>query len=224
MDRRKLPVFKSCLSCGASLPGDLTAGQPRRYCDRKCAQDLRVRRDREARKKNVNCRWCKKEFLPKTLQIKYCSADCRAEANRANMRAAWEREKLNRPKFRVYPCGWCGEEMVMPYKSRAYGKFHDECKKQSRRVHNRIKTLRRQSVKTDLRVTHEEIAERDNFVCHICNKLVDMSLPRTDKQGATIDHVIPISRGGTDSLDNLKLAHWSCNMKKSNKFMEELVV
>jgi 5-methylcytosine-specific restriction endonuclease McrA len=35
-----------------------------------------------------------------------------------------------------------------------------------------------------------------------------------DKWSPTIDHVIPVSQGGTDDLANLKLAHMICNAKK----------
>jgi 5-methylcytosine-specific restriction endonuclease McrA len=49
-----------------------------------------------------------------------------------------------------------------------------------------------------------------------------MSLPRTSKQGLTLDHVIPLSKGGTDTMDNLRPAHWLCNIKKSNKLPEEV--
>lgn len=37
----------------------------------------------------------------------------------------------------------------------------------------------------------------------------------------TIDHVIPRSKGGTDDWDNLVVACSSCNVKKSDKFLEQ---
>ncbi len=36
------------------------------------------------------------------------------------------------------------------------------------------------------------------------------------KQRATFDHVIPRSKGGPDTLDNLQLAHARCNKVKGN--------
>jgi 5-methylcytosine-specific restriction endonuclease McrA len=44
-----------------------------------------------------------------------------------------------------------------------------------------------------------------------------MSLPRTFGLGGTVDHVIPISKGGLDVMENVKLAHWTCNRQKGNK-------
>ena len=38
-----------------------------------------------------------------------------------------------------------------------------------------------------------------------------------EKQRATIDHIIPCSKGGTDARDNLQLAHAHCNKVKGNK-------
>jgi 5-methylcytosine-specific restriction endonuclease McrA len=32
-----------------------------------------------------------------------------------------------------------------------------------------------------------------------------------------IDHVIPISKGGTDTLDNVRPSHAKCNLSKGNK-------
>ncbi len=32
----------------------------------------------------------------------------------------------------------------------------------------------------------------------------------------TIDHIQPQSKGGTDRLDNLRLAHERCNRKRGN--------
>ena len=37
------------------------------------------------------------------------------------------------------------------------------------------------------------------------------------KQRATIDHIIPQSKGGTDAPENLQLAHARCNKIKGNK-------
>lgn len=32
----------------------------------------------------------------------------------------------------------------------------------------------------------------------------------------TIDHIIPVSKGGTNDESNLQTAHWSCNSIKSD--------
>lgn len=37
----------------------------------------------------------------------------------------------------------------------------------------------------------------------------------------TIDHIVPISRGGTNSLNNIALACGHCNSSKGNKTLDE---
>lgn len=54
--------------------------------------------------------------------------------------------------------------------------------------------------------------------CGICGKPVDMSLPGTDPMGPTIDHIVPIAKGGHPAdISNLQLAHRHCNREKSDK-------
>ena len=55
-------------------------------------------------------------------------------------------------------------------------------------------------------------------VCAICGKMVDFSLKSPDPMSATVDHIIPVAKNGHPSdIDNLQLAHWTCNRQKSDK-------
>jgi 5-methylcytosine-specific restriction endonuclease McrA len=61
---------------------------------------------------------------------------------------------------------------------------------------------------------HKEVRVRllrKSNLCGICGK------PITKMKDATIDHVIPLSRGGVDSPLNMQLAHDKCNQEKGNK-------
>ena len=59
-------------------------------------------------------------------------------------------------------------------------------------------------------------------VCGICGQPVDFSLRYPNPMSKTVDHIIPINRGGHPSdLANLQLAHLSCNRQKSDKVLEQ---
>lgn len=54
-------------------------------------------------------------------------------------------------------------------------------------------------------------------ICGICGLPVDKSLKYPDPMCATVDHIIPVDKGGTNELSNLQLAHHYCNRQKSDK-------
>lgn len=82
--------------------------------------------------------------------------------------------------------------------------------------------------RTDQNGTHRGQFEKNKkriymtqTVCGICGKPVDFSIKYPHPLSACIDHIIPIARGGHPSdIDNLQLAHWTCNRTKSDKLIE----
>ena len=58
--------------------------------------------------------------------------------------------------------------------------------------------------------------------CGICGHPVDYSLKTPHPMSATIDHIIPVAKNGHPSdIDNLQLAHWTCNRQKSDKIFKQ---
>lgn len=61
------------------------------------------------------------------------------------------------------------------------------------------------------------IAERGEGICHLCEEPVDMSIYWPNPGSPSADHVVPLSRGGHDTLENVKLSHLACNLSKGNR-------
>ena len=58
-------------------------------------------------------------------------------------------------------------------------------------------------------------------ICGICGKPVDMSVKYPHPLSPCIDHIIPIAKGGHPSdIENMQLAHRTCNRQKSDKLIE----
>jgi hypothetical protein len=51
-------------------------------------------------------------------------------------------------------------------------------------------------------------------LCYVCQR------PIPSIEMATIEHIIPLSKGGTSRVDNLSLSHRSCNQMKADTIME----
>lgn len=64
------------------------------------------------------------------------------------------------------------------------------------------------------RFTSIQVFNRDGWVCGICGSEVDGSLKYPDPLSASLDHVIPVSKGGSHSLSNVQCSHLSCNVRR----------
>jgi len=69
-------------------------------------------------------------------------------------------------------------------------------------------------IRKEVRFSRRNIFERDKQVCQYCGH-------RLAKSELTIDHVIPQSKGGNDTWENLVLACVNCNVKKANRTPRE---
>lgn len=67
------------------------------------------------------------------------------------------------------------------------------------------------------RFTDLEIFERDNWRCQLCGGAVDRTLPYPNPMSASLDHVLPIARGGGHTRKNAQLAHLGCNSRKRDR-------
>ena len=66
----------------------------------------------------------------------------------------------------------------------------------------------------EVRFSRRNIFERDKNTCQYCGR-------RFAKTELSIDHVIPQSRGGRDTWENLALACLKCNVRKGDKSPRE---
>lgn len=55
--------------------------------------------------------------------------------------------------------------------------------------------------------------DRDGDICYLCNEQMKY-------REATIDHVVPLAKGGKDVMTNYKLTHPKCNLEKGNMLLE----
>lgn len=62
--------------------------------------------------------------------------------------------------------------------------------------------------------TQDQIRQRANYLCEYCHTSEAWQYVRF-----TIEHVIPLAQGGTDTIENLALACFHCNRRKSDKLM-----
>ena len=142
----------------------------------------------------------------------------------ARRKAEQEKERERKHILKLHACPVCGTIT-------ARGKYCSEtCAK---RVENKTREIRRRtrmrSLPMDSDITIEGLYRRDNGRCHICGMLClpdDYEIRGGQKQCGdyypSIDHVIPLARGGSHTWNNVKLAHRRCNSYKRDMNINEL--
>lgn len=139
----------------------------------------------------------------------------------AKRRAEKERQKAERNK--PHRCPVCGELTIRPKycSDRCLAKANNSTKEARRR-----RKVNKAMVDKD--ITVQGLFKRDKGICYICGCKCDWK-DFTEEDDVfiagnsypSIDHVIPLARGGLHSWNNVKLAHRLCNSKKSDGILQQ---
>lgn len=74
---------------------------------------------------------------------------------------------------------------------------------------NKLQKQKRKGVKPSIRFF---VLKRDNYTCKACGAT------SSDGVKLEIDHIVPVSKGGTNDPDNLQVLCKTCNIGKSDKY------
>ena len=75
----------------------------------------------------------------------------------------------------------------------------------------------------DKDISWQTVGARDSWICHLCLKKVPQQPGKAKSpKGATVDHLIPLARGGLHVWENVGLAHRDCNMSRSTEGIAQL--
>lgn len=203
-----------------------------KFCGRVCAakqQTLKRRETGQASRynytKKLTCERCNVEFFGK-LRQRFCGVACsnafaREVAVVACVDAARLRKK-DRQQVVLFTgenaapeapvtilrgswwcagnCAVCGAPFVSPHSDKTCSAF---CRKAFyRRKKQQIPLGKKARL---------AVYERDSFVCQICMEPTDPLADPVSNWFPSLDHIIPRSKGGDDSLENLRTAHRWCN-------------
>ena len=203
-----------------------------RVCGRTFERQFHIFRDAVNGTWNAGneCPLCRND---KHLQYQERKEQKKADAEReAQKRAQQKAERLSRKisdelekRLAIHVCKHCGTEFcknVTGYNSETYCSQRCQTRWLNRtRSEKRYKQLMSRRHDTDISL--ERLYKRDNGICYICGKLCEWD-DGEERNGTfiagdnypSVDHVIPVTKGGTHTWDNIKLAHRICNTMKSD--------
>lgn len=164
--------------------------------------------------KKIRCYECKKI---NTQNIKEYMKTQKQNIKEFNKKA---KRLLNNKQLHISICLQCNKLFIGDNKycsKECLNKYHNTVHAETRK---RYKVINGQ---IDYTITLDKLIKRDNNICYICNK--ECNLNDYTYQGnykiagnyyPSIDHVIPIAKGGTHTWNNVRLAHRICNSIKSD--------
>lgn len=214
-------VELKCEYCGEifyKLPSFLKMHPTTKYCSRKCMGLAYIK---PSSKTKMVCDNCGKEFYKRTDHIynkNYCSKDCSAIGRMVDG-AKWRDKKQIKKYMKEYASShreilnkqslaWShnNHELVLSVKAKYRATHQDEIKViHTHRNHARLIG--------DL--THEQWAEikRSNgFMCVMCGR-------KEPEIKLTLDHIVPISKGGKHTASNVQPLCKSCNSSKGSRLI-----
>ena len=226
MTPRKTGIARphACVWCGGEFPAtERPSRRPRLYCSRPCSDRARRSRtnelevakiDRRTRKRGP-CGICGREVPFR--RGKFCSDACMRMAD-----AQRQRSTKTGPQFLT--CAVCsrGFEFNVVTVAPMYCSKLCQSRGRARLASTLKRRLERRKVETAEKVTPLQVFERDGFRCHICTKPLDMTKGAPHPLSPSVDHIVPISKGGQHQLSNLRAAHLRCNIARGNRAAAQL--
>jgi hypothetical protein len=232
-----------CQGCGGIVPpASKFAGNPRVYCSRICGNRVRDRRRNSVKmtkrhRKRIRgravpvlyaqCIVCRALYVrhpnpaknllhcgrqPRLPRMSECHPD--RKHDRKGLCAECYIVSLRKP-IQVSECPECGDTFRLKNSLQVF--CGANCSRPSRK--RRDKARRRALLKAAFIEDVEDrlVFERDGWVCQLCYQSVPDGVPVPDPWAATIDHIIPIAKGGTHGYANVQLAHFECNWRKRDQ-------
>lgn len=216
-----------CPYCGDELPNPRRVQCGKAECRRqahnaRCREHQRKRRAAGLdanRKRTVytrTCCVCGEEFTTRRKGGRYCGngPGCN-RLPKAPVICGPSCRVADRPERRTFIAGYCpecGTGVVRITHLNAAGFCSRKCRRRE------MRRRRRAAVAGPGRKTlgFRSVAERDRWVCQLCGEPVSQDETVPHPLAPTMDHVVPLARGGAHEMGNVQLAHFICNSVKGD--------
>lgn len=83
---------------------------------------------------------------------------------------------------------------------------------------SRRRAVKRQTATIEV-FSARDIFERDQWECQACGKHVRLNVVRFAPARATLDHILPLSKGGLHTRANVRCLCMFCNIRKNNRVL-----
>lgn len=107
-----------------------------------------------------------------------------------------------------------------PDKERARKRAYRKANSNKLREYDRKRRALKHTTQVEL-INEKMVFIRDGWICQHCKKRVDKTLKYPDPMSRSLDHIVPLSKGGTHTYKNVQLAHFGCNTNKRHGILAQ---
>lgn len=96
------------------------------------------------------------------------------------------------------------------------------------RVYNRQRKARKLNAPSEPYTT-QQILDLYGINCYLCKEPIDLNAPRRAgmvgwELGLQIEHIVPLSKDGSDLIENVRPSHGQCNLSKHTTPLEKYLI
>lgn len=189
--------------------------------NRKVKKEVEIlKRIKRNHKYYIKCQKCCDMFFSSRINSVHCNTCISIiKSEEQKQRIKW--------KGKIIKCEECGKEFEMKSIRSKYCSDHCLNKAYYRRKEIERRGKLKENGRINYNITLEKLIERDNDICQICGETIDKSDYKTTDEGyfvvgdqyPSLDHIIPVSKDGTHTWDNVQLTHHYCNSVKRDKII-----
>jgi 5-methylcytosine-specific restriction endonuclease McrA len=219
---------RKCRGCDAVFVVGWRERNPRVWCSGACRERTKratAQRPKVPRIKMVReiwygtCEVCGQLWCGQKMGHKSATCareDCRKEAKNRRARAAYAADPTQSIEraARIRATRTDEERAREIERARAWrasaGYF------EAKRTGDAIRRARKAGVRVE-KFANTEVFDRDGWTCGICLEPIDPALAWPDPMSVSLDHVVPLSKGGDHSRANCQAAHLVCNVSKGDR-------
>ena len=142
--------------------------------------------------------------------------DKKYAAEHKKEKAIYDRKHENTPKRKAKKKEYRAKPEVKAKRKMYLKKYTQSPKVRTKRYINKRKRRALKAGVGHVDYKDIDIFKRDKWICYICGIKINKQLKWPDIMSKSIDHIIPISKGGVDAPHNVKATHLVCNLRKNN--------
>lgn len=212
-----------CEGCGSPIPK--SGKHPKKWCSEacrvrayrasnpdKCELQKKRGREREAAKRAAKgpypkCLNCGRPLKSRRDNFKYCNrTECQAVSKKrsATRGAKCSIVACSRPSIAR---GLCSSHYALEWR-----RMNPE---KAAAINHRRRALKRDAFVENVDIS--VVLERSGWKCGICGEEIPKDAVFPDSLYRSLDHIVPLSKGGKHEYGNVQAAHYGCNAAKSDR-------